>query len=182
LNTFANIGLIKRISSSSSSQVNTFVNIRLVRRIIGSCAAVADAIAILKIIGEVLLAGLTSSSSVPSGKLTLNYRGPWIINPLKIERQWLTDALFNGTTSNAFKLGTILAGGWFWMRRTGCSVLYRGPSMEHIDFMNILAVSEQNAKSTLLPRYVPHCNDSTYFYVISRFNSCGYQEHIAGSG
>ncbi len=27
------------------------------------------------------------------------------------------------------------------------------------------------------PSYIPHNNGSTYFYVVRRFNNCGYQEH-----
>jgi len=115
------------------------------------------------------LAGIIDAAAALSGILTWCYRGP-------VERQWLTEALFNGMTTNAFKLGTVLTGGWFWMRRTGCSVLYRGPSMERIDFANILAVAEQDAGSISPPDYIPHHSHSTYFYVVCRFNICGYQE------
>jgi len=96
---------------------------------------------------------------------------------LKIERNWLREALFNGMTANAFKLGTILSLGWFWARIAACSVLYRGPSMEGIDFTNMLTVAEQNASVISPPTYLPHSSSSTYFYVIRRFNHCGYQEH-----
>jgi len=99
------------------------------------------------------------------------------------EASWLTDALFNGMTANAFKLGTSLSLGWFWVRVNGCSALYRGRaggSMGEIDFGGgtaILAVSEQNAREISPPNYIPHNNGSTYFYVVRRFNNCGYQEH-----
>ena len=56
---------------------------------------------------------------------------------LEVERDWLREALFNGMTANAFKLGTTLSLGWFWVRVAGCSVLYRGSSMGEIDFVNI---------------------------------------------
>ena len=95
---------------------------------------------------------------------------------LEIERSWLREALFNGMTANAFKLGTTLSLGWFWVRVAGCSVLYRGPSMERIDFTNILTVAEQNASEISPPSYIPHNSSSTYFYVIRRFSNCGYQE------
>ena len=94
-----------------------------------------------------------------------------------IERNWLREALFNGMTANAFKLGTTLSLGWFWVRVAGCSVLYRGASMGEIDFANILTVSEQYAREISPPGYIPHNNGSTYFYVIRQFNNCGYQEH-----
>ncbi|MHC4629926.1 MAG: LamG-like jellyroll fold domain-containing protein [Planctomycetota bacterium] len=95
---------------------------------------------------------------------------------LEIERNWLGEALFNGMTANAFKLGTTLSLGWFWVRVAGCSVLYRGPSVERIDFTNILTVAEQNACDISPPSYIPHNNSSIYFYAIRRFSNCGYQE------
>lgn len=95
----------------------------------------------------------------------------------ELELSWIREALFNGMTANAFKLGTILNLGWFWARNEGCSVLYRGSSMEAIGFTNILNVAEQNAFIISPPSYLPHFSSSTYFYIIRRFNNCGYQEH-----
>jgi len=95
---------------------------------------------------------------------------------LYIESNWKREALFNGMTANAFKLGTTLSLGWFWVRVAGCSVLYRGSSMGEIDFVNILAVSEQDAREISPPSYISHNSGSTYFYVVRRFNNCGYQE------
>ncbi|MFB0555963.1 MAG: LamG domain-containing protein [Phycisphaerae bacterium] len=95
---------------------------------------------------------------------------------LYIESNWKREALFNGMTANAFKLGTTLSLGWFWVRVAGCSVLYRGSSMEEIDFVNILAVAEQDACEISPPNYISHNSGSTYFYVVRRFNNCGYQE------
>ncbi len=97
---------------------------------------------------------------------------------------WLTEALFNGMTANAFKLGTTLSLGWFWVRVTGCSALYRGPSMGEINFggvANILTVSNLDACEISPPSYISHDGGapqgaSTYFYVVRRFNNCGYQE------
>jgi len=100
---------------------------------------------------------------------------------LYIESNWKREALFNGMTANAFKLGTILSLGWFWVRVAGCSVLYRGSSMGEIDFVNILAVAEQDACEISPPNYISHDGGgpggSTYFYVVRRFNNNGYQEH-----
>jgi len=93
-----------------------------------------------------------------------------------IQLNWLCDALFNAMTANAFKLGTTLSLGWFWSRVNGCSALYRGLSMEQIDFANILALAEQDAATISPPGYLAHEPDSTYFYVVRRFNNCGYQE------
>ncbi len=164
------------LAGSSPAQSSTSTTAKLTKRISGALAATTNVTAILKIIGEVLIAGSIDTSAVPSGKLMLNYRGPWLRSPLRIERQWLTDALFNGMTDSALKLGTILSSGWFWMRPSGCSVLYRGTSMEQIDFANILAVVEQDTGSMSPPSFVRHNSDSTYFYVLRRFNNCGYQE------
>jgi len=107
-----------------------------------------------------------------------------VLRPLdpEMEKNWLREALFNGMTANAFKLGTSLSLGWFWVRVAGCSALYRGSArggMEEIDFANILTVSEQDeygGGEISPPTYIPHNSGSTYFYVIRRFNNCGYQE------
>jgi hypothetical protein len=79
-------------------------------------------------------------------------------------------------TANAFKLGTVLNLGWFWVRVAGCSVLYRGDDMGQMDFLNVLAVAKKDSHELSPPDYIPHDSDSTRFYVIRRFNSCGYQE------
>jgi hypothetical protein len=93
-----------------------------------------------------------------------------------MESRFLRDALFAGCTSNAFKLGTALSLSWFWSHITGCSLLYRGPSMEQIDFMNILVEAEMNADTISPPIYLPHDSNSTYFYAVRRVNGCGYEE------
>jgi hypothetical protein len=56
----------------------------------------------------VSLAGSASATSAGSAALTLTGSLP------KIELNWLRGALFNGMTSNSFKLGTTLSLGWFW--------------------------------------------------------------------
>jgi len=94
-----------------------------------------------------------------------------------METMWLKEVLFAGAGADAFKLGTVLTLGWFWLRVAGCSVLYRGSSMERIEFANILVVAEASACLMSPPGYVQHESGSTYFYVIRRANSCGQQEH-----
>ncbi len=94
-----------------------------------------------------------------------------------MDRGWLREALFAGMSANAFKLGTVLTCGWFWPRIDGCSVLYRGDRMDIIDFSTVLAVAEVDASQISPPNYVQHNSNSTYFYVIRRANSCGYQEY-----
>ena len=94
-----------------------------------------------------------------------------------MEVNLLENAIFNGMTADAFKLGTVLAAGWFWFRTGGCSVLYRGGNMESIDFENILAVANTDADDISPPTYIQHNSETIYFYVVRRFNGCGYQEH-----
>jgi hypothetical protein len=94
-----------------------------------------------------------------------------------METRFLKEALFAGMTSNAFKLGTVLTFGWFWPRISGYSVLYRGESMEQIDFEEILTVAELDAEQINPPAYVSHDAGSTYFYVVRRVNGCGDQEY-----
>jgi hypothetical protein len=94
-----------------------------------------------------------------------------------MEIHWLREALFAGQTSNAFKLGTVLTLGWFWTRIAGCSILYRGGSIETIDFTNILAVVEADTSQIQPPNYLQHSSNTTHFYVIRRTNNCGAQEY-----
>lgn len=98
-----------------------------------------------------------------------------------MEIHWLREALFAGQTSNAFKLGTVLTLGWFWSRLAGCSVLYRGGSVETVDSCNILIVAEADASEIRPPNYLQHSSNTTYFYVIRRANSCGSQEYTLGA-
>jgi len=87
------------------------------------------------------------------------------------------DSLYEGDSPNGVKLGMGLTGGDFWPRIAGCQVLYRGPSLDKIDFSDILAVAEAEASEIWPPSYVPHNSSSTYFYVVRRANNCGCQEH-----
>ncbi len=119
----------------------------------------------------VSLAGSINAKSTVTGTLSV-----LMSNRQYMERRWLTDALFNGMTANAIKLGTILSMGWFWTRVAGCTALYRGSDMSKIDFSDILAVAGQNASEISPPCYLPHNNDSTYYYIVRRFNNCGCEE------
>jgi len=139
---------------------------------------------------EVLLAGSISAQSTSSamlkllskiyGTVTINSDVTALLKSIRcspeLERDWLKEALFNGMTSNAFKLGITLSLGWFWVRIKGCSALYRGLGIEQTDFENILTVAEQNICAISPPSCLPHNSNTTYFYIIRRFNNCGYQE------
>lgn len=86
------------------------------------------------------------------------------------------DSLYEGDSANGVKLGMGLTGGDFWARPAGCQMLYRGNSMETIDFAKILAVDEINASRIGPPDYVTHEASTTYFYVVHRVNSYGSEE------
>jgi hypothetical protein len=123
----------------------------------------------------ILLSGSASAQSAAAGTL-----GSFLSSPTT-ERDWLRGALFNGVTPNAFKLGTTLSLGWFWPRTAGCSALYRGLGTDQIDFMDVLVIASQDAEVLSPAGYVPHDFNSTYFYAVRRFNSCGYQERTLGA-
>jgi len=93
-----------------------------------------------------------------------------------MEAKFLKDALFGGMTANAFKLGTVLSLGWFWMRVEGCCVLYRGDSIDRIDLADVLAAGEADACEISAPSYVRHEPCSSYFYVLRRISGSGEEE------
>ena len=51
------------------------------------------------------------------------------------------DSLFEGDSANGVKLCMGLTGGDFWPQIMGCQIIYRGNSIEDIDFENVLAVT-----------------------------------------
>ncbi len=87
------------------------------------------------------------------------------------------DSLYEGDSTNGFKLGMGLTGGDFWPRVSGCQNLYRGQSIESVDFNNILAVADISANSVSIPSYLEHESNEVYFYIIRRVNICGNEEH-----
>jgi len=93
-----------------------------------------------------------------------------------METKFLKDTLLGGMTANAFKLGTVLSVGWFWMRVEGCCVLYLGDSIDRIDFTHVLAAGEADASEISPPSHIPHEPCSTYFYVLRRINGLGEEE------
>jgi hypothetical protein len=124
------------------------------------------------------LAGSASAHAAVSGEIGVAGESPAVAP----QRTWLKEALFAGMTANAFKLGTTLSLGWFWMRVEGCSALYRGGSMICIDFQSILSVGNPDAGFISPPGCIPHDSSSTYFYVVRRFNRCGVREDtLAGA-
>ncbi len=86
------------------------------------------------------------------------------------------DSLFEGDSANGVKLSMGLTGGDFWPRPRGCQSLYRGGSIETVDFLTILTVRDVDSESMAIPDYVQHAGDTVYYYVIRRVNKCGQQE------
>ena len=163
-------GQIVNLAGTSAGLSSLSATAKAMRKVGGTVASTSDFAAVLSAVRG--LAASTTGFSAVNGLLAITGE-----SPPEIEINWLREALFNGMTANAFKLGTSLSLGWFWTRNAGCSVLYLGYSMEEIDFANILAVSEPDDCEISPPGYILHSSDSTYFYIIRRFNSCGYQEH-----
>ena len=91
------------------------------------------------------------------------------------------DSLFEGDSPNGVKLGMGLTGGDFWPRPAGCQNLYRGRSMESIDFTNVLAVADIAEGVIGPPGWLEHQAATTYFYVIRRANSYGAEERSLGA-
>ena len=94
----------------------------------------------------------------------------------RLEKSWMLDVLTNGMTGNAFNLSTALSMGWFWMRSSGCSVLYKGRNIDEIDFSHTLKVSQADALTISPPGFCVHDKDVTYYYVVRRFNKAGQIE------
>jgi hypothetical protein len=116
--------------------------------------------------------GSASAKSAATGSLRIGDEVP----PILPGKSWLKDALFAGMTANGFKLGNTLSLGWFWMRVGGCSALYSGGRIDCVDFENVLSVGGPDAGFVTPPDYVGHGSDSTYAYVVRRFNRCGDRE------
>ncbi len=108
-------------------------------------------------------------------------RDIWTGGSLDIERAWLREALFGGMGDTGFKLGTVLSGGWFWMRQAGLAAVYRGVRMDGVDFDRIIAAGDVDCRQLQPPAYVPHNPGSTWYYVLRRFNGFGICERTFGA-
>jgi len=90
-----------------------------------------------------------------------------------METKFLKDAFFAGMTANAFKLGTVLSVGWFWMRPAGCHVIYRGQD-GNMDYDNIQAVMELGDDQISIPNQnLP--TGATWHYIRRRASDCGLE-------
>lgn len=90
-----------------------------------------------------------------------------------METKFLKDALFGGMTANAFKLGTVLSLGWFWMRPGGCHNVYRGQD-GNIDYDNIQAVMElSDSQVSIVNQNLPA--GTSWHYIRRRVSDCGLE-------
>jgi hypothetical protein len=172
--TSAAVKQLRRIAGSVSAQSQGSALCKITRKVSGIAASASDVTGLLKATWRITAS--VGDASAADGTLTLSARLPWFTGSPEIERQWLREVLFNCVSANAFKLGTVLTAGWFWVRVSGCCALYRGADMDRVDFTNILAVAAQDAREIRPPGYLLHSSNSTYFYVVRRFNNCGYRE------
>jgi hypothetical protein len=146
------------------------------RSLEAACTATSDLAGVLAAAGVVTLDGTTGGVASLTGRVTVVSLESPPEPSLEVLTPWREAALFNGATHVAYQLGTALTLGWFWTRRSGCSAVYRGPSIADVNFTDILAVGDTGASQIMLPAYVAHEPGSTYCYVVRRFNSCGHQE------
>jgi len=112
---------------------------------------------------------------------------PWPRVTLGIDASWRKEALLNGMTDVAVKLGTVLTQGWFWTRRAGCSAVYRGADRVDAQAGVLVCVAPADVEQIALPAYLSHeaGTGETSFaptvYIVRRFNSCGQQDHTTGA-
>jgi hypothetical protein len=166
----------RSFTGSAGATASLSANLRAIKTLSGTCAAQAGATATLTIPNFVSLSGTINATSRLTGILRIPFVSPSWGNQPSIATPWLREALFQGMTSDGFKLGTALTQGWFWMRRAGCSAIYRGASQAEVNFQHVLSVVEAGATQAVLPSYLPHEPAMRCCYVMRRFNACGYPE------
>lgn len=86
------------------------------------------------------------------------------------------DGLRGGDSQASVKLCLGITGGDFWSRIAGCQNLYRGESIDGIDFDDLLAVSDPDETLITVPSLIEHQAGSVYFYALRRANQCGDEE------
>jgi hypothetical protein len=173
----ASVELTMKAAGSFAATATVAGSLKSTVTLVADLAAYADLSGSISLPEQIVLVGTISAAAVLSARLASAFNWPWFGASLQIETTWLREALFHGMTANAYKLGTTLSLGWFWVRRSGCCGLFRGLSMEQIDCVNLLAVTDADACSLEVPNYIPHDSDTTCYYLARRFNNCGYQEH-----
>jgi hypothetical protein len=149
---------------------------RATRDVAGVAVASASVDVALSTLGPISLSAAVHSCSSLHGALSVVAPYPGFNAVLQTTMAWQREALFNGATHSALKLGTVLTQGWFWTRRRGCTTVYRGQSLAEVDLSRTLYVAEPDAVEISLPACLSHAGGSTHCYLVRRFNGCGYQE------
>jgi hypothetical protein len=119
---------------------------------------------------------ISAASSFASASLSVQLSEPAGVPTPAGWRPWRKAVLCNGACPDAFKLGTVLTRGWFWVRRGGCMAVYRGPSVDQVDFGRIEHVAEADARRISLPAHLTPQAGTKGCYVVRRFNGHGDEE------
>ncbi len=134
------------------------------------------------------VSGAASAASSASGTATVVPGAwqptgtPWPEATLGIEASWRKEAMLHGMTDVAVKLGIVLTQGWFWTRRSGCSLLYElQDGKVHKPTFLLRRVAPVDARHIALSAYLPHGPGSSCCYLLRRFNSCGHQDRTVGA-
>ncbi|MBN2128369.1 MAG: LamG domain-containing protein [Sedimentisphaerales bacterium] len=179
--TAATVRLARNLSGTAGATASLSSGLRTVKTLSGTCTEQTGLSGALRTTHLLSLSGTANALSKLTGLLRVPLPEPLFAGEPEVKAFWRREALFNGATAPAFKLGTVLTQGWFWVRRTGCAAVYRGPSMAQVDFNNILCVTDPDAKHVPLPAYLSHDPMSRRYYVIRRFNGGGEHERTTAA-
>lgn len=98
-----------------------------------------------------------------------------------MESRFWNSLLMRGQTRMGIGLGTVLAGGWFWMRTAGCCILYRGDGCNQTAEEFVTTVNRRVSRVTL-PGWVGHEAGVPVLYLLRRVGGSGIEEKsYAGS-
>jgi len=168
--------VVRRMSGSTGATASFSALVRGARAFRGGCTAKASPAGALTTKKIVSLSGTTQAVSGRTAFLRVPFSRPIYTSGPTGKPSWLREALFQGATATGARLGTVLTQGWFWVRRAGCSAVYRGTTIADVDFDNVLCVAEPDRKQIPLPAYLSHDPMSRHYYVVRKFNGCGYPE------
>jgi len=125
----ATLRVARSITGSTGATASLSAGLRTVRTLSATGAAQASLSGLLRTTHLVPLSGTASGVSKLTGLLRVPIPEPLFTGEPDAKAFWRREALFNGATAAAFKLGTVLTQGWFWVRRSGCAAVYRGASI-----------------------------------------------------
>ncbi|MBP7053128.1 MAG: LamG domain-containing protein [Phycisphaerae bacterium] len=163
-------------TGSSTAATSLSGTIRVARNVTGTTAAVATIEGTTGETNLISLAGIVAGLSATRADLHVTTPPAPPSIATATDRAWLSGALLNGASHTAIMLGTTLTQGWFWVRRSGCTAVYRGSSLTQADLGRILYAGEPGVRQISLPTHLSHPAGSTHCYLVRRFNSSGRQE------